>query len=210
MSAACPACGVAVVPGYVRCPRCHAALPVAGASRRNTSTVDPGGTSVAQSGMPRWFVWALGIGGGVLVLWLVVGWVSDAFSDYSKKAVRDASVEQVDPQATPGTNPQGVRPTPGTGTPSGDSPSLTPTQPAVRNGPSAAATVAELERALRRRRLWSTVELVGSRVDVRSGSCGDANMSPMIESMRGAMRGAGLTRLRCLEQSGRVVFERDL
>jgi hypothetical protein len=209
MSATCPACGVAVVPGYVRCPRCHAALPTA-ASRRNTSAVDPGGTSVAQSGMPRWLVLGLGIGGGLLVLWLVVGWVKDAFSDYAKKAPRDATAEQVEQQPATGTNPQVARPRPGgTVEPTSDT-QLTPVPAPTRLGPNAGGVASGLEQALRRRRLWSTVEVNGTRIDVRSGSCGDANMSPMIEGARASLHGAGLTRLRCLEQSGRVVFERDL
>jgi hypothetical protein len=45
---------------------------------------------------------------------------------------------------------------------------------------------------------------------VRSGSCGDPAMRPAIEGAKVVLRGAGLTKLRCLEQSGAVVFERDL
>ena len=43
--AVCPACGVAVVPGYVKCPKCHAGLPLAG-GRTKRMTGDPGGTAV--------------------------------------------------------------------------------------------------------------------------------------------------------------------
>lgn len=68
----------------------------------------------------------------------------------------------------------------------------------------------ELEGTLRRQRLWGRVEITGRRVDVRSGSCADPAMRPAIEGRRPLLRGAGLTKLRCLEQSGAVVFERDL
>ena len=51
MSSVCPACGIAVVPGYVRCPRCHAGLPV-GAGRVKRTPADPGGTAVARRGFP--------------------------------------------------------------------------------------------------------------------------------------------------------------
>jgi hypothetical protein len=68
----------------------------------------------------------------------------------------------------------------------------------------------ELEMMLRRQRLWGRAEIVGSRIDVRSGSCADPAMSPAIDSERTTLHGAGLTKLRCLEQSGAVVFERDL
>jgi hypothetical protein len=35
-------------------------------------------------------------------------------------------------------------------------------------------------------------------------------MRPVIEGKRSLLRSAGLTKLRCLEQSGAVGFERDL
>jgi len=72
------------------------------------------------------------------------------------------------------------------------------------------AVAAALEDVLRRARLWGRAEISGARVDVRSGSCGDKAMRPAIESEHAVLRGAGLTKLRCLEQSGAVVFERDL
>ncbi len=77
-----------------------------------------------------------------------------------------------------------------------------------RIDPSAVAR--DLERALKNQRLWSTVEVVGRDVEVTSGSCRDANMIPMVDAARTALRNAGLTRLRCLENSGAVVFERGL
>jgi hypothetical protein len=77
-------------------------------------------------------------------------------------------------------------------------------------GPDVAQAGAELERALRRQRLWSTIELAAPRIDVRSALCDDPAMSPAIAAAAPGLRGAGLTRLRCLAQSGAVVFERDL
>ena len=64
--------------------------------------------------------------------------------------------------------------------------------------------------ALRAQRLWGAVEIAGQRIDVRSGSCADPGMQPLIEAKKSMLRGAGLTKLRCVEQSGAVVFERDL
>jgi hypothetical protein len=45
---------------------------------------------------------------------------------------------------------------------------------------------------------------------VRSSACSEAALGSLIDARRDVLRDAGLTRLRCLEQSGRVVFERDL
>lgn len=72
-----------------------------------------------------------------------------------------------------------------------------------------AAAVADLESTLRRQRLWGRVEIAGPRVDVRSGSCADPAMRPLIEGKLALLQGAGLTKLRCVEQSGAIVFERD-
>jgi len=72
------------------------------------------------------------------------------------------------------------------------------------------AAALQLEAMLRRQRLWGRAEVLGLRIDVRSGSCADKAMPPAIDGERAVLRGAGLTRLRCLAQSGAVVFERDL
>jgi hypothetical protein len=70
--------------------------------------------------------------------------------------------------------------------------------------------VAELKLALRDKRLWGSVAITGQRIDVRSGSCADPAMQPLIETKKTLLHSAGLTKLRCVEQSGAVVFERDL
>jgi len=69
----CPKCGVAVVPGYVRCPKCHFVLPPV---RRARSSISPGGTAVQERRVPVAAivlgVTALGVAlvSGGLRLWL--------------------------------------------------------------------------------------------------------------------------------------------
>jgi hypothetical protein len=193
MSVVCPACGVAVVPGYVRCPKCHAGLPV-GRSKR--TTVEPGGTTVVEKGFPiSSLLAAVGV---ALVIILVFG----LRSVRTKREV--AAAPPIEPiEAVAVARPaRAVVAAPVTPTPA-----PVVTDPAVGD-PSAAA--AALEDVLRRQRLWGRVQISGPRVDVRSGSCGDPGMRPSIEGAKLVLRGAGLTKLRCLEQSGAVVFERDL
>src|SRR5260221_11387206 len=64
--ATCPACGVAVVPGYVRCPKCHRPLPRF--ARNSTSAV--GGTSLeadTPKGSPVLAILAaVVVGGGII------------------------------------------------------------------------------------------------------------------------------------------------
>lgn len=195
MNAVCPACGVAVVPGYVRCPRCHAALPL-GAGRTKRLTADPGGTAVARRGFPVPAVVIAVAGAAAIVLVFGLrggGKPTAAALDVPPEPV-EVAAQTVAPRVTSAPLGQPV-------------PAQASSEPAVADRRTA---VLELEDTLRRQRLWGRAEIVGQRIDVRSGSCGDKAMRPAIEAERVVLRGAGLTKLRCLEQSGAVVFERDL
>ena len=188
MSATCPACGVAVVPGYVRCPKCQAPLP-----GRRVQTV-AGGTAVEGGGrLP-----ILPIAGGAVVLLGLILYFVLGKSDAAKPATQEPVSGSAEETAT-GDQPAATNPLPLP---------VEETRDPNRIDPSAVGR--DLERALKNQRLWSTVEIVGKDVDVTSGSCRDANMIPMVDAARTALRNAGLTRLRCLENSGAVVFERGL
>jgi hypothetical protein len=187
MSAVCPKCGVAVVPGYVKCPKCQTALP----QRRAGTSVSAGGTSMGGGGIsPAMILLAVAvIGAGIAVFALRGG--SDA----------PATVEAPGPVATPEAPVDRPVEEPD------EAPGPTAAQP-VANDPTIA--VRDLDRALKKERLWGTVEAIGSGVDVRSGSCRDATMMPVVDAAIPALREAGVTKVRCLEQAGAVVFEREL
>jgi hypothetical protein len=177
----CPACGIAVVPGYVRCPKCHKPLP-----HRPSQVV--GGTAVqTKSHVP---------------LFAVIGAVVIGLGIIAFFGLRTSDKPAAQPSAR-------VAPTATTATPEA---APTPAQPEVQTptGPNAIEVAADLERSLKRKRLWATVGVVGDRADVRSGSCSDPAMEPMLEAAAPSFKAAGLTKLRCLEQSGRVVTTRDL
>jgi hypothetical protein len=187
MSAVCPKCGVAVVPGYVKCPKCQSMLP-----QKRATTVSAGGTSSASSGgmSPAMILLAVAVlGGGIAVFALRGGSDKPALAETPPPAVAPES-----PVERPVAEPDDV-PTP------------TAAQ-AVANDPTIA--VRDLDRALKKERLWGTVEVVGSGVDVRSGSCREATMMPVVDAAIPALREAGVTKVRCLEQAGAVVFEREL
>jgi hypothetical protein len=194
MSAVCPACGVAVVPGYVRCPRCHAGLPYG--SRNKRTTADPGGTAVVQRGFPISAVLvAVGVAAGTMLIFGLRG---------ASKPTAAA------PAALPGPVAASVAPA---GPEVAAAPLAVPAPDPVRAAaaqPDRRAIATGLEDTLRRQRLWGRAEIDGARIDVRSGSCADPAMRGAIDGERALLRGAGLTRLRCLAQSGAVVFERDL
>lgn len=189
MSATCPACGVPVVPGYVKCPKCHAGLP---GQRAHTKAA--GGTVAADRSFP---IAAVAVPGAIiLVLILVIAFRGGGDTD-KPEATGSAPME-----TTP-TQPGQPQPTPSVVT---NEPEARP----VPTGPDPRAAIAELDRTLRRQRFWSTIEHSGANVDVRSSSCEDIGMRQTIDGAASSLRQAGLTRLRCLAQSGAVVFERDL
>ena len=192
MSAVCPACGVAVVPGYIRCPKCHAGLPL-GAGRGKRATADPGGTALAQRRFPvTSLLVALGVAAVVIIVFSVRG-----------------TRAKVEPEA-----PAPLQPIPAVANPTLGAPLAPASRPAPAATPetsvSPQAAGRDVEDTLRRQRLWGRAVITGGRIDVRSGSCADPAMRPLIDTKKTLLHGAGLTKLRCLEQSGAVVFETDL
>ncbi len=185
MSAVCPSCGVAVVPGYVKCPKCQAPLPL-----RRAQTSAAGGTAISEGGIP---VTAIVI--GIAAVAIVIG----VF------ALRGGDAKPAPTEPTAGSaEPVAGEPTPG-------EPDVTPT-PTLTQPTSADPTSAirELESALARQRLWATVEAVGSSVDVRSANCREPTMMPILDAAIPALQDGGVAKIRCLEQGGAVVFARDL
>lgn len=185
MPMTCPSCGVPVVPGYARCPKCHKPLP-----QRAATSVE-GGTSLEEERPrvpPAVFV-GVGLVGIALILWLGLRHRSSQTT-----VVKAATAPPPATQAAPATD-------------------LAPAAPEVATapkGPSPDAIANDVQNALRRQRLWSSVTLSGSRVDVRSGSCGDPALKATLDAAAPQFKAAGLTTLRCVEQSGAVVFTRDL
>jgi hypothetical protein len=159
-------------------------------ARNSTSPV--GGTTIAPSNLPR-----VAIIGAIVAVVLVIGYF--AFRGSKKTAIVDVEPTTVE------TRPNNV--------PEPSNPGAfvnTPNQPTQAKAPSPEPVAADLERSLKRARLWATVTVIGDRVDVRSGSCSDPQMRPTLDAVAGSFKAAGVTRLRCLEQSGSVVIDRDL
>jgi len=193
-AAECPSCGLPVIPGYARCPKCHAALPRLQTSAGGTTA---GGTALETHRSPVTLgIVAVAVAVGVILLLKVMfGGGGD---------------RETDPKATPpGTqtaapNPSAPEPSQPEELPFAED--QAPAAPRIQSG----AAARQLEATLRRQRLWSKIEVFGARVDVRSGACEDPQMVPTISSVGATLREAGLTHVRCLAQSGSVVFERDL
>ncbi|MFT3693375.1 MAG: hypothetical protein QM831_09575 [Kofleriaceae bacterium] len=192
--AVCPACGVAVVPGYVKCPKCHRPLP-----RFARNSISPVGGTVVEEKQSNWMLWAFV---GLVVVGVAYYFIHKAFEDYRRagRAImhRDAGTTAVeDEQPTQPTVEQPV--------------AVQPTQPTgVAPTVHADDVARQLKTTLQRQRLWSTVTVTGDHVEVRGNACADPGMKPAIDGVAAQFHQAGLTKLRCLEQSGAVVFARDL
>jgi hypothetical protein len=140
----------------------------------------------------------LPIAGGAIVVLALILYVVLGKSDAAKQPTADPTTPTAEPSAvTPEpTRPQAI---PLPNEPERDNNRIDP-----------AAVGRDLERALKNQRLWSSVEVINTVVEVRSGSCRDASMMPTVDAAATALRNAGLTRMRCVENSGAVVFERGL
>jgi hypothetical protein len=190
--AVCPACGVVVVPGYVRCPKCHRPLP-----RFARSTASPvGGTTIkTKQGSPLLgLAIAIVIGGGFIAFFALRGHTH-----------HDAAPA---PAPAPVSTPSSDQPPAPTRTPLTPVASSTPAPVVATPNPGAIAS--SLQSTLQRMELWSTVAVTGGRVELQSRACRDPQLSKQIDAVAASFRAAGLTRIRCLEQSGAVVFDREL
>ncbi len=191
MAATCPACGVAVVPGYVRCPKCQAPLPM----RTARTTQSPGGTAIEEQ-RPFPARWAAVGAVLALAVFAVIAW-SRRPDAVPRPAAPVAVTADDDGAPEPATQPVAAA------TPDLDDPPPTA-------GPDAGEVAATLEGALKKQRLWSTVEVIGSRVDVRTSACADPAMGPTLDGAMPALKAAGIVKLRCLAKSGSVELDRDL
>jgi hypothetical protein len=189
MAAACPACGVPVVPGYVKCPKCHKPLPPV---RTKGVTRDPGGGTAVDE--PGGFPVI-----GIVVAVLVAGGIIAFFGLRGRGGTKPSAVVAAQPVAD-----DDSAPAPAALAADPDS------SPTTVQAPNPTGVASNFQATLRHLHLWSTVEVSGNRLDVRSGSCADPQLAPTIERARTSLHAAGLTRLRCVEESGHVVFDRDL
>jgi pyruvate/2-oxoglutarate dehydrogenase complex dihydrolipoamide acyltransferase (E2) component len=185
MGAVCPTCGIAVVPGYVRCPKCQAALP---AARRPAPA--QGGTSVAGWSIPRGPAIAVGVLLGIVIVVAVAHHGSHAAPPAAKAAAAPGAQA-----AAPAAPADDIAPAPAA---------------AGSAAPDPVGLANQLGAELQRQELWSTVEVVGNRVEVRSSACRDPAMGAALAQASPGFKAAGLTTLRCVEQSGVVVFTHNL
>ena len=181
----CPACGVAVTPGYVKCPKCHAALPKMRSKRASVA----GGTSVESESSPPWTLIGLGVALAAGVAVAVI-------------ALRGGGGPSQAPpseDAAPGTMVVDDVPA------SADQ----PTPVAAPTGPDRAVVLRDLDAALRKGRLWATIVANDTDVTITSASCEDAALAGHVDAAAADLAAIGIRSVECRARHGEVVFSRE-
>ena len=186
----CPSCGIAVTPGYQRCPRCHHELPT---SVRFSRIADGGGatsTAALDESQRRWPWYLAGLvilAGAVAVV--VIG---SSGGRHPAPLPDDPVVEDQpdEPQAGSADDdqvqaPPPSRPDPG---PIGD----------------------RLARNLARVRLYATVEVIADTVEIWSSFCADPGIPGLVAEVAPDLRDAGVITVRCRALHGAEQWSRPL
>lgn len=196
-SATCPSCGLAVSPGYPKCPKCHAAMPSApslGADSRSRKV--QGGTAVSSGPGP--YLW-IAIA-GVVVVAAVVVYLARGSDDRGTAAPAPAPAVGPGPAARPASTAPDPFPR------TAPDPATTAR---VDLGAARTRAAAAVGAALESARLWGTVEIVGEQLHIHSAYCtsiGDAHL----DAARSAAGAPLFEAVSCFERHGPMAWERPL
>lgn len=193
----CPSCGISVMVGYVKCPKCHAPMPGSTTGRNRRASMAGGTTSeridvLADEGRGGGMWWLAGvvvIGVGVAV------WATQC------RGTRRATA--------PAAAVTDTQPAAGTAQIDDTAPDQRPA-PVAPGGPDPAYAADALEGELAGERLYATVQVVGEILDVRSAFCNEVRLGEIVGRHAAELKGSGVQRVRCSETYGTQVFERGL
>lgn len=185
----CPSCGIAVTPGYQRCPRCHHELPT---SVRFSRIADGGGaTSAAPIDEPQrrwpWYVVGFAILAGAVAV-VAIG---------SSRGSHAAPILDAPAVAAPPVEPQ-----PG----GADDEQLQPAPARPDPGPIGD----RLARNLARVRLYATVEVIADTLEIRSSFCADPGVPGLVAEVAPDLEAAGVVAVRCRALHGAEQWSRPL
>ncbi len=191
----CPSCGVNVLIGYTKCPKCHVAMPGAAARVKRASMA--GGTTSERIEV----IAAAGSGGRVFgVIVLVLGAGLAVWATQCRGKSRSAAPLAAPVETGPRVGSASVEPV-------ATDPGATPTNP-TRTDPAYAADALESE--LAGERLYATIDVEGDLLHVRSAFCAEVRLGEIVARYAGELRSGGVIRVRCSETHGAQVFERAL
>jgi hypothetical protein len=208
-AATCPSCGLAVSPGYPKCPKCHAAMPTAASFAPASSDARnvQGGTAVG--GGVGSLVW-IAVAGVVAVVAVVVYVASGSSKDEAPAPAPtmgpvDPTIDPtIDPTMKPAIDPArpDLDPFAGTG----------PDPAAVAKADRARARSRAAERigaALDSARMWGTIEVQGEELHIHSAYCPQIT-DERLEAGRDDSGAPLFAAVSCFERHGPLVWERPL
>lgn len=188
----CPSCGVAVTPGYQRCPRCHRPLPTSVRFGRVDGAPSGGATTIEPIEEPA-VRWPWYLAGGAILIGAVVVIVIGSSGTRPAPALPDDPV--VDEPTDESTDDVGGYDEP-----------APPTARPVDPGPAAD----RLARQMAAVRLYATVEAVGDTIDIRSSFCADDRIAGLVADVAPDLREAGVVNVRCRALHGAEAWIRPL
>lgn len=198
-STTCPGCGVAVAPGYPKCPKCHTRLPFVPSPLQRVGSKASGGTAVdSGSGAGMWAVVAAIVVIAGAVAFMVM---RSRGGDAAATAEADAGGEAGETVAAPAD--EDVEGSPSAADFDEEAPDDA-VDTAVLDGFSA---------KLAEERLWSSVEPDAADetiVHVVSSHCEDGNLRRAVASFADDLKDGGFVRVQCFTQHGALSFEREL
>ena len=198
-SHACPECGVAVAPGYPKCPKCHARLPYVPSPLQRVGSMASGGTSASEGGGGAG-MWAV-VAAIVLVAGAVTFFVARGGGGGAAAAGdADAAVEEATTVAQPEDDLED---------------DLAAPEGAEAEEPREidTAVIEELNAKLAELRVWSSVgqdSADDSIVRIVSSHCEDGALRRAVTTYAEAMRDSGFLRVQCFTQHGALSFDREL
>jgi hypothetical protein len=209
LGTACPACGVAVAPGYPRCPKCHAVMPSAAVNRNPRGT---NATIRVRSTRPAADK-TLWLGGAAIAL-VVVGFIVIAYRDKAggtelSEAVADDGTEADEDDSLAedlDASDEGDGDGDGDGEREGDDPDRAHDQAVDR-------LLESLADELGAARLWSSVSYESDQADVvrvESAFCSDDELYRIVDGNARALRDHGFVRLQCISRHGVLTVDRVL
>jgi len=196
----CPKCAVAVPFGYVKCPRCHAAMPptqrIARRDRRESmrEQLIAGGTAVPEPEAAP-FPWLLFGVGAAAAIAAIAWYVSRGAASANATPPVQVAADDVGSAAGAATPVELEPPRPPTTDP----------KPRLR-----AEAVASLDRALASDKLWAQVSEAGDAIVIRSAFCAERGVQDRVDAARVRLGDAGFKVIRCLEKGGAPVWSRAL
>jgi len=200
-SSACGRCGVAVSPGYPRCPKCGSVLPGAPSPAWRAPNASGGTSAAGRRSLPGPLLWGAAAVGALALVAIAVS-VRGGDDRTAAASASDASPSEANEPVVGAAFDE-----------AGEAFALDESDEVVDADEATEAALESLLAALREERLWSLADLEpDDRTVIRleSAHCDDPLLGQLVGRMSRSLRTVGLRSVHCYARHGGLVFERPL